>query len=215
MGIIAYYVHVSAEQMQLLRAAPANLWQMQGDAKFEGAELYDMDKDWQIIPWLLSEKRREEQKWEIAQLAASMRKGVSIRDRSAFEQAVEDERKRLGVTTNMELTNKMPDDVALIAIEGRGSADQRDEAIDLGLGPARVLPPKEVKELSEQLAALGPDDLGRHFDRKEMARWDVGGFDWLDDDDPALEFLITAFDKLKAFYKRAAESGHFVLIVHG
>jgi hypothetical protein len=60
MSIVAYYVHLTAEQMDQVRPAPAKLWQMRSDARFSGAEIFDMDKDWQVIPWLLSQKKREE-----------------------------------------------------------------------------------------------------------------------------------------------------------
>lgn len=215
MSVIAYYVHLNAEQMAQIRAMPSKLWQMRGDPVFAGAELYDMDKDWQVIPWLLSEKKREEQKWQAAQMAAFMRKDIDRKNKEDFKRALAEERQKLGITAGVEETNKMPDDAALTAIEGRGTEAQRDEAISFGMGGARVFPPLEVNSLWEQLSKIASKDIQSHFNRKEMARWDVGGMGWLEEDDSVLDIaLIPAFKKFQAFYKRAAESGHYVLVVY-
>jgi len=215
MSVIAYYVHLNAEQMAQIRATPSKLWQMSGDVAFADAELYDMDKDWQVIPWLLSEKKREEQKWQAAQMAALMRKDIDRKDTEGFKRALTEERQKLGVTASVEETNNMPNDGVLTAIEGRGTKDQRDEAISFGMGGARVFPPLEVKSLWEQLSKLDTKDIQSHFDRQEMARWDVGGIGWLEEDDSVLDkALIPTFKKFQAFYKRAAESGHYVLVVY-
>jgi len=212
MGIIAYYVHLTAEQMQELRAAPNRLWHMDSDPRFIGAELFDMDKEWEVIPWLLSEKKRAEHKWQTAQNAAGMR---DIDGPDAFTRAVDEERKKLGVTTTADETDKMPDDPVLIAIEGRGTKEQEDEAITFGLGGARVFTPSEVKVMAEQLSKVHADDMRRTFNKKEMARWEVGGTGWLEEDDSVVdECLIPAFRDFQAFYKRAANSGHFVLVVY-
>jgi uncharacterized protein DUF1877 len=214
-SVIAYYVHLDAEQMQELRAAPAKLWRMRGDAKFAGAELFDMDKDWQVIPWLLSEKKREEQQWQAAQMAALMRKDIAPQDSKGFEKALAEERKKLGVTSDPDTTNRMLNDPVLTAVEGRGTKDQRDEAINFGMGGARVFPPPEVKSLAGQLSKIEPAELRRHFDRKQMARWDVGGLGWLEEDDSVLDqALIPTFKRFQAFYNRAAEAGHYVLVVY-
>jgi hypothetical protein len=214
-SIIAYYVHLNAEQMQELRADPQRLWRMRDDEQFSGTELFDMDKDWLVIPWLLSPKKREEQQWQTAQTAALMRKDIAPRDAEGFQKAVEEERKRLGVTSDRDMTDGMPDDPVLAAIEGRGTKDQRDDAINFGMGGARVFLPSEVKSLAEQLSKIEPDELRRHFDRKEMARWNVGGMGWVEEDDSVLDqILIPTFRKFQAFYHRAAQADHYLLVVY-
>lgn len=214
MSIIAYYVHLTAEQMAQLRLAPEKVWQMRSDPAFAEAELFDMDKNWQVIPWLLSEKKREEQKWQRAQTAALIRRVVPLGDREGFKRVLAEEREKLGVTTDVATTNKMPNDPALIAIEGRGSTEQRDELISFGMGGARVFPPAEVKMLSEELSKIGAEELRRNFNRREMSRWDVGGVGWLQEKDSVLdEFLIPTFKKVQGFYNRAATSEHYVLVI--
>lgn len=215
MSVIAYYVHLTAEQMQQARSAPEQLWQISENPKSAGAELFDMDKDYQVIPWLLSEKKREERKGEVAQTAAMMRKDIPPRDNEAFKKALAEERARLGVTVDLSALYKMPDDPVVTAIEGLGTEDQRDEAITFGMGGARVFLPAEVKSLSEQIQKIQPSDLRRHFNRKEMAVWDVGGIGWLEEDDEVLDkALIPVFKRFQQFYKRAADADHYVLVIY-
>lgn len=215
MSVIAYYVHLNAEQLERVRATPSKLWQMRSDAAFAGSELYDMDKDWQIIPWLLSEKKRNEQCWQTAQMKAFMRKDIDRKNKDAFKRALDEERQKLGVTASVEETNRMPDDAVLTAIEGRGTEDQRDERISFGMGGARLFPPSEVKALWQELSKIEAKDLRGRFDRKEMARWDVGGLGWLQEDDSVLDMaLIPTFKRFQEFYKRAADFGHYVLVVY-
>ena len=215
MGIVAYYVHVDAQQLQEVRTKPAIVFQMESIPRFKDAELFDMDKDWQVIPWLLSKKKREEQKWAAAQGAVLYRDDADQLSNDDFKRAIAEERKRLGVTSDPDATDEMPNDAALTAIEGRGTKDQRDEAITLGLGGARVFSPTEVKALSAELSKLGAKDLRSTFNREEMARWNVGDIEWLSEEDSVLEeFLIPAFTRLQAFYKHAAGSSHYVLVIY-
>jgi hypothetical protein len=215
MSIIAYYVHLTAAQMEQLRGDPQKLWQIQADAAFAGAERYDMDQDWQVIPWLLSEKKRAEQKLQKAHSAVWARADLRGQGKEALQRATAEELHKLGVTTSPEAVEKMPDDAALVAMEGRGTKEQRDEAITLGMGGARVFTPAEVQFLAEQLGRLQASDVRLHFDRKEMARWDVGGMGWLQEQDTVLDrALLPAFLKLQDFYRRAASVGHYVLVVY-
>ena len=215
MSVIAYYAHVTAEQMQHVREAPQQLWHIRENPKLAGAELFDMDKDYQVISWLLSEKKRDEAKGEAAQMAAMMRKDIARNDKEAFKKALAEERAKLGVTVDLATLYEMPDDPIVTAIEGRGTEDQRDEAITFGMGGARVFPPAEVKALSEQIQKIQPSDLHRHFNRKEMAVWDVGGIGWLEEDDDVLDkALMPAFKRFQEFYKRAAEANQYVLVIY-
>ena len=215
MSVIAYYVHLTAEQIQQVRSAPEQLWHISEHPRLTGAELFDMNKDYQVIPWLLSEKKREEAKGEAAQMAVMLRKDIAPNDKEGFKKALTEERARLGVTVDLANLYKMPSDPVVTAIEGLGTEDQRDEAITFGMGGARVFPPAEVKSLSEQIQKIQPDDLRRHFNRQEMAVWDVGGIGWLEEDDQVLdEALIPVFKRFQQFYKRASDADHYVLVIY-
>jgi hypothetical protein len=148
-------------------------------------------------------------------MAVMMRTDVDPHDDGKFAKALAEERQDLGVTSDANMTNAMPNDAALLAIEGRGAKNQRDEAINFGMGGARVFSPSEVKALAEQLGRIPAAEMRLHFNRTEMARWDVGGLDWLGEPDSVLEsILIPEFQKLQAFYRRAAETGHYILVVY-
>jgi hypothetical protein len=83
------------------------------------------------------------------------------------------------------------------------------------MGAARVFKPDEVRKLSAALDKVTDADLRSTFDRKTMAKLDVGGMGWLEEPDAVLdEFLIPAFHRLRAFYADAAKRGHHVFVVY-
>ncbi|MFZ6733433.1 hypothetical protein ACO0LG_16010 [Undibacterium sp. Ji42W] len=45
MSIVACYVQVTLEQLQLIRQQPVLLWQMKNDARFARAAMLDVDQD--------------------------------------------------------------------------------------------------------------------------------------------------------------------------
>jgi hypothetical protein len=215
MSIIAYYVHVDDAQLQALREQPALAWDISSDPRFASAALFDIDKDYDVIAWLISAKKRKEQAQQVARYRAIERERESGADydKTQFTGVLNEELQKLGVPP--EDTNAIPTDPALEAIEGRGMESQRDPKINFGLGNARHFKPDEVRRLSEALDAVTAADLRKSFDRAEMARFDVGGMGWLEEEDSVLdEFLIPAFWKLQAFYRQAAKSGHHVLVIY-
>ncbi|MFG6462557.1 DUF1877 family protein [Roseateles sp. DXS20W] len=215
MSIIAYYVHVDGAQLQAVREQPALVWNINSDPKFAKAALFDIDKDYDVLAWLLSEKKRKEQVRQVANYQAIRRdiaSGKSL-DKAEFDRVEAEELERLGAKP--EDTDALPTDAALEAIEGRGTPSQRDPKLNLGMGAARLFKPEEVKKLSAALNRVRDADLRRTFDRKTMAKLDVGGIGWLQEPDSVLdEFLIPAFHRLRAFYADAAKRGHYVFVVY-
>ena len=101
----------------------------------------------------------------------------------------------------------------LIAIEGRGPRDAR--LAHLGYG-GRVFFPMEVSNLSVALDRITESNLRAHFDPETMERFDVAGFAWTKEPPDVLDtILIPIFNRLKAFFRRAALAGQYVLVVHG
>ena len=215
MSIIAYYVHVDEAQLQALREQPALVWDIGSDPRFASAALFDIDKDYNVIAWLISSKKRREQAQQVASYRAidrEIQSGADY-DKTQYTRVLNEELQKLGVSP--EDTNAIPTDPALEAIEGRGTESQRDPKINFGLGSARNFRPDEVRRLSEALDRVAEADLRKSFDRAEMAKFDVGGMGWLEEEDSVMdEFLIPAFRKLQAFYSQAATSGHHVLVVY-
>ena len=215
MSIIAYYIHIDDAQLQAVREKPALIWNINSDPRFAKAALFDVDKDYEVLAWLLSAKKKREQAQQTAMFLASDRetKSKSNYDKAEFKRVVKEELEKLGVPP--EDTNVLTTDLFLEAIEGRGTEAQRDPKINLGLGAARVFKPDEVRKLSAALEKITDADLRKSFDRKIMAKFDVGGLGWLDEQDSVLDdFLIPSFHKLRTFYTDAAKLGHYVIVIY-
>jgi len=215
MSIIAYYIHVDEAQLQAVRAQPALIWNIESDPRFAQAALFDIDKDYDVLAWLLSEKKRKEHLKQLANYRAIHRDIASggKLDNAEFDRVEAEELKKLGAQP--ENTDAIPTDIVLEAIEGRGTESQRDPKLNLGMGSARLFKPEEVKKLSSALNKITDTDLRKTFDRKTMAKLDVAGIDWLTEPDSVLdEFLIPAFRNLRAFYEDAAQRGHYVFVVY-
>ena len=85
---------------------------------------------------------------------------------------------------------------------------------DRGYGPAQLLKPDEVKAVAALLEQTPPDILRKRFKPKEMTRADIyPSVIWERDGDEALEYVLTYYKQLVAFYKRAAERGQAVILV--
>jgi hypothetical protein len=172
-----------------------------------------IDKDRRALSWLLSAKAREEQKRAAVTFAVTQReRGEEKRDKPAWEAAKAHEAAKMGV--ELVDTKLMPDDPALIAIEGRGPQDPRLAEISYYGG--RVLPPAEVARLSAALEPIGAAEMRAQFDPQAMEKFDVAGILWTEEEPDVLDtILIPIFDRLKAFYGHAARAGQYVLVVHG
>jgi hypothetical protein len=215
MSIIAYYVHVDDTQLQAVRERPAVVWNIKSNPRFATAALLDVDKDYEVVAWLVSGKKRREQAYQLATFRAISREESLKKDatKEEFDHLRSEELKKVG--SPLGDTNEKVTDIALEAIEGRGTEAQRDPKINLGLGNARVFKPEEVKKLASLLSSISEADLRKSFSRKEMDKFDVGGMGWLDEPDSVFEkFLVPAFQKIRSFYLDAAKRGHYVLVIY-
>jgi Domain of unknown function (DUF1877) len=83
---------------------------------------------------------------------------------------------------------------------------------DQGYGPAQLLAPEEVKAIAQLLEQTSPEMLRERFKPKEMTRAGVyPGVIWERDGDEALKYVLEYYNKLVAFYKRAAQRGQAVI----
>ncbi len=210
MGIVAYYVDVDAAQLAALRATPALVWQIQSDPRFANASRIDVDKDWETLSWLASPKKRIEKCHESAWMKVNMQDASKNTSQEEFKAMVAKAVEALGCSKESKAS-----DPFLSAIEGRGSQAERDPALNFGLGAARLFQPVEVKQLAVSFSKFDVSALGRQFNRKEMARFDVGGMDWETESDRVLDdFLVPSFQKISNFYQRAAKLKHYVLVIY-
>ncbi|HLG90139.1 MAG TPA: DUF1877 family protein [Alphaproteobacteria bacterium] len=212
MSIVSYHARVDGSLLGALQTDPDLFCALPRNAGPAEAELLFIDKDWQALSWLLSAKAREEQKHEAVQFALMRRKdGAEKPDKLAWEAAKAREASELGI--ELVDTKLMPDDPALIAIEGRGPRDAR--LAELGYG-GRVFVPTEVANLTAALDRITEADMRAHFDPQAMEDFDVAGILWTEEEPDVLDaILIPIFNGLKAFYGRAARAGQYVLVVHG
>lgn len=228
MSVIAYFVHVDEAQLKAVRARPEVIWEIPQDRRFAGAALFDIDKDYDILSWLVSENKRREQAIQIATYKAIEREaeakaGEKLAAKvdqqpdaqagpSAFQRLRAEELRKLGV--DEDLKPGWPD-VLQQAIEGRCAPAARDPKIDLGMGGACVYSIEDVKRLSAALTAVADADLRTHFNRETMTRFDVGGMDWTSESDEVLDkFLLPALHRLQAFYAEAAKRRHRVFVIY-
>jgi hypothetical protein len=155
MSIVSYHARVSESLLGAMQANPDLFRELPGKAGPEEAELFFIDKDWEALSWLLSAKAREEQKHEAVMFALMRREhaGETL-DGVARDAAKAEEAAKLGVEPVD--TDLMPDDPALIAIEGRGPRDARLAEVSYYGG--RAIAPAEVATLSAALDRLTEAD---------------------------------------------------------
>lgn len=215
MSVIAYFLHLNDMQLQAVRERPAIVWNVGADPRFATAKLVDIDKDYEVLAWLLSPKKRLEQAHQLAHYKAIDRetRAKADYDKATFQRVVKEELDKLGVAKDN--PNSLPTDPALEALEGRGTEAHREPRLNFGLGSARLFKPHEVKRLSTAFSDIKSKSLRANFNRATMTRFDVGGMDWLGEQDAVFEqFLAPAFYKIRSFYIDAAKLGHNVLVIY-
>jgi hypothetical protein len=215
MSIIFYYLHLDDAQLAAVREEPALVWSLDSDPRFRTAKLTDIDKDYDIIAWLLSPKKRNEQTRQVASYKVFdiERQSNVTYTKAEFLRLVDEELMKLGAS--LEDPAELAADHVLEALEGRGTEDQREPKVNFGLGDARLFRPAEVARAAAALSSIDATDLRKSFDRTVMAKFDVGGVGWLDENDSVLdEFLVPQFNKIQRFYIEAEKLGHNVLVIY-
>lgn len=85
---------------------------------------------------------------------------------------------------------------------------------DMGMGPARVLTPAEVKAASQALDALTIEELSSRYDPARMTALDIypTGM-WERDGQEGLDYALHYFKELVTFYHDAAERGDAMVLL--
>ena len=96
---------------------------------------------------------------------------------------------------------------------GQAILGGREIGKDLGYGPARVLSPEQVKNISQALNALTTEGLAAKYDPLAMQRAEVYPTIWVREGPEGMRFLLNYLPGLQAFYKRAAEAGLSVVLI--
>jgi hypothetical protein len=86
----------------------------------------------------------------------------------------------------------------------------REVGEDLGYGPLRILEPDEAAAVAGALDDLDRADLARRYDPPVMEEMRLYPGGW--DEPENREWLLDAFDELKAYYGKARDQGHGMLL---
>jgi hypothetical protein len=84
---------------------------------------------------------------------------------------------------------------------------------DMGYGPAHMLTAAQVKAIAAALAKTSPDSLAARYDAETMMKLDIYPAVWDREGPQALAALLRSYGELVAFYRRAADQAHIVVIV--
>lgn len=80
---------------------------------------------------------------------------------------------------------------------------------DFGYGPPRYLTPDQVKEVSQALQQLQPDEMRLDYDNEEMRVLQI--YSISEDEEDEWEWLLGYFQQLVQFYNQAAKEGQAVV----
>jgi hypothetical protein len=211
MSIVLYHARVDESTLEALKENPDLFWELPEQGDPAGVQLLFTDKDWAALCWLLSAKAREEQKHDIAGRALSLRKNDDADHvgREAWRAAKTQEAAKWGF--QLVDTESMPDEPALIAIQGRGPIERRFPRIGLH---TQIFVPDEVSALSAALDRITDADLREHFDPPVMEALDVAGILWTEEEPDVFDrILVPVFGRITALFKLAAQARQHVVVV--
>ena len=186
MSVTTYYGRVSPDEYEAMRRAPEGLSRFIDGTLPEERLLY-LDKATPVIAWLLSPLKRHEQ----AHFAA-----VCTAD-------------DLDTFVVPDLGPQPPMDELLIPIEGRGV---KDEALDVGMGPACVLSESDVERYASMLQQVDEPRLREQLDFQALEDAALPVDYWLEEGDEIFSgYILPLFHRLQAFYAQAATEKQLVL----
>lgn len=82
---------------------------------------------------------------------------------------------------------------------------------DLGYGPARFLTPDQVKEVAAALDEITKETLRARFNPKAMTEAEI--YSWHEDEgEEGLEYFLHYYDEVRAYFQQAARKGNGMLL---
>lgn len=187
--MITCYARLTPAQLQALPRSPETLARLHQNVP-PGGDFIDLDKAAGVIAWLLSPCKRAEQ----IEFAASINEALG------------------------EEMPSLPDpqpipplDELAICIEGRGS--NKLNGLNVGYGPACEFQPEEVRKFSVELEKVNESILRRELNFELMDTLQLPVEYWQEEGEETFtEYIVPQFEKLKCFYKAAANAGQSVLV---
>jgi len=84
---------------------------------------------------------------------------------------------------------------------------------DVGYGPARILQPAQVRSIASALSSIGESEFKARYSPNEMLAADVYLGDMcVRDGDDALDYIVSNYQNLVAFYRGAADRGEGAIL---
>ena len=96
------------------------------------------------------------------------------------------------------------------SLKGQAILGGKEFGSEMGYGRARLLSADEVRKIADILDNENPQAWSKKFDAKKMSAEQIYPDIW-DEGPDALDYLITNFQDLKAFYRKAADNGFAVI----
>lgn len=188
MSVTTSYGRLTINQLESIRASRSGLISFSDGTLPTDQSLY-LDKASPVIAWLLSPLKRHEQLYFAALVQAGDLESYSAPD----------------------FGPDPPMDHFLLAIEGRG--EDKQEELDLGLGPACYFSSREVKEFSVLLGSVTRSHLAQQLDFKAMDEAELPLDYWQEEGQQAFDdYIFPLFQQLQDFYRQAAERDQGVLV---
>jgi hypothetical protein len=187
MSVTTYYGRLTEKQYREMRDDPDGLAQFVTGVLPKEHLLY-LDKAAPVIAWLLSPLKRYEQ----AHFAAV----CQAEDLDNFQKP------EFGPEPAM--------DEILIPLEGRG---ERDERLNVGMGPACGISLSETKQFAAKLTIIGESELRQNLSFQEMEDAALPVDYWLEEGESIFtEYVLPLFQQLQSFYAAAAKEDQMVLV---
>lgn len=188
-SMITCYARLAASQIQELKPSPETLARLHEHIP-PGGEVIDLDKAAGVIAWLLSPCKRAEQ-IEFATLL----------------------NQDLGEETSPAIDPQPipPLDELAMCIEGRGAT--KIAGLDVGFGPACEFQPEDVTRFSAALENVNDAVLRKELNFELMDTLYLPVEYWQEEGEETFtQYIVPQFEKLKRFYKAAANASQSVIV---
>jgi hypothetical protein len=86
-----------------------------------------------------------------------------------------------------------------------------DEELDMGYGPANYCMPDQVKMIADALKELPSETLKQRYNAAKMQELEIYPFDWLQDENGILEYVLEHYESMREFYAIAARNNQAVI----
>ncbi|MFG1496084.1 DUF1877 family protein [Saccharospirillum sp. HFRX-1] len=207
MSIIANYARIKEADFEKFALDQEKLFS-------ESAEFIDIDRSWDPLSWILSERKRAEHAYNqlvMHSIMSERNQGKTKKPtllKRIFKKDPEEESFRFLKQEQQKLDEFQPE-VILVGIEGRGS--NKEPRIDFGYGESCIFKSEELASIAASFNEC--TRLERKPDFEKMDSEDVFPSHWREEGDDIFEnYIVANFNKLKQFYNNAHRENQIVIM---